>query len=50
LKQLKVMEPGAPESTSKLLVVLPTWKFRPAFHGEQPVEVDVILGFGIDTR
>ncbi len=50
LRHLKVLEPGAAETTSKILAVLPNWKFRPAFHGEQPVEVDAILGFGVDTR
>ncbi len=50
LRHLKVLEPGASETTSRLLAVLPTWKFRPAFHGEQPVEVNAILGFGVDTR
>jgi hypothetical protein len=50
LKDLKVLEPGAAETTSKILVALRNWKFRPAFHGNEPVEVDVILGFGVDTR
>jgi hypothetical protein len=50
LRDLKVLEPGAPETTSKILAVLPSWKFRPAFHGEEPVEVNVIIGFGVDTR
>jgi hypothetical protein len=50
LKDLKVLEPGAAETTSKLLVALRNWKFRPAFHGNEPVEVNAILGFGIDTR
>jgi hypothetical protein len=50
LKDLKVLEPGAAETTSKILVALRNWKFRPAFHGNEPVEVNVILGFGIDTR
>ena len=50
LRHLKVLEPGAAETTSKILAVLPSWKFRPAFHGEQPVEVNAILGFGVDTR
>jgi hypothetical protein len=50
LKDLKVLEPGSPETTSKILVALHSWKFRPAFRGDEPVEVNVILGFGIDTR
>lgn len=50
LKDIRVLEPGAAETTSKVLVALPNWKFRPAFHGAEPVEVNVILGFGVDTR
>ena len=50
LKDLKVLEPGAPETTSKILVALHSWKFRPAFRGDEPVEVNAIIGFGIDTR
>jgi hypothetical protein len=50
LKDLKVVEPGAEETTSKILVALHRWKFRPAFRGNEPVEVNAFLGFGIDTR
>ncbi|MGA2337246.1 MAG: hypothetical protein ABSG08_17895 [Terriglobales bacterium] len=50
LKDLRVLEPGVPESTSKILAALSKWKFRPAFRGEEPVEVTAIIGFGIDTR
>ena len=50
LKDLKVLEPGASETTSKILAALPNWKFRPAFRGNEPVEVNAIIGFGIDTR
>ncbi len=50
LKDLRVLDPGAAETTSKLLAALPKWKFRPAFRGDEPVEVTAIIGFGIDTR
>ena len=50
IKNLKVLEPGAAEATSRLLATLPNWKFRPAFRGNQAIEVNVILGFGVDTR
>jgi hypothetical protein len=50
LKNLQVLQPGAPEATSKILVALQNWKFRPAFRGNEPIEVNAILGFGIDTR
>jgi hypothetical protein len=50
LKDVKVLEPGAAETTSRILVALQNWKFRPAFRGNEPVEVNAFLGFGIDTR
>ncbi len=50
LKDVKVIEPGAAETTSKILVALHNWKFRPAFRGNEAVEVNAFLGFGIDTR
>jgi len=50
LKNLKVLEPGPAEMTAKIMAALPTWKFRPAMRGSQPVEVNAILGFGIDTN
>lgn len=50
LKNVKVLEPGAAETTSKILVALQGWKFRPAFRGDEPVEVTAILGFGVGTR
>jgi hypothetical protein len=50
LKDLKVLEPGAAETTSKILAALHSWKFSPALRGNEPVEVNAILGFGVDTR
>jgi hypothetical protein len=50
LKDIRILEPGAAETTSSILVALQNWKFRPAFHGYAPVEVNAILGFGVDTR
>lgn len=50
VRSTQVLEPGSAEMTSKVLASLPNWKFRPAFRGDQPVEVTAILGFNIDTR
>jgi len=44
-----VREPGPAVMTSKVLAALSNWKFRPALRGSQPVEVNAILGFNIDT-
>jgi hypothetical protein len=50
VKNAKVLEGGAAELTPKVLAALPNWKFRPALRGNEPVEVNAILGFAIDTR
>jgi hypothetical protein len=50
LRNLHLLEPGSAEIDSKILAALPSWKFRPAQRGEQPIEVNAILGFNIDTR
>ena len=50
LKNLQVLEPGPATMTAKIIVALPNWKFRPATRGAQPVEVNAILGFNIDTN
>jgi hypothetical protein len=49
LKDLRISEAGAPEMAAKILAALPSWKFRPAFRGNEPVDVTAILGFNIDT-
>jgi len=41
-------DPGAP--TNKVVAALASWKFIPALRGNDPVEVNVLLGFNIDTR
>ncbi len=50
LRNPQVLEPGEPVTTAKVLAALPGWKFSPALRGNQPVEVNAILGFGIDTN
>ena len=47
---LQVLEPGPAAMTAKIMAALPSWKFRPATRGVQPVAVDAILGFNIDTN
>lgn len=49
LKNLRVLEPGPAAMTANVMAALPSWKFRPAMRGKQPVEVNAILGFGINT-
>lgn len=50
LKNLRVVEGGGATVSAKLLPALEHWRFRPAFKGDEPVEVDAILGFDVDTR
>lgn len=50
LRNLQVLEPGPAAMTAKIMAALPGWKFRPATRGSQPVEVNAILGFNIDTN
>lgn len=50
LRNLQVLEPGPAFMTAKIIAALPSWKFRPAMRGVQPVEVNAILGFNIDTN
>jgi hypothetical protein len=50
LSDIKIIEPGTQPMTSKVVAALYTWKFTPALHGNQPVEVNALLGFNIDTR
>jgi hypothetical protein len=50
LKDLQVLEPGPAAMTAQIMAALPSWKFRPATRGAQPVEVNAILGFNIDTN
>jgi len=45
-----VLEPGSAMMTSKVLAALNHWKFRPVLKAEEPVEVNAILGFNIDTN
>lgn len=49
LRNPQVLEPGTALMTSKILAALSNWKFRPVLRGNQPVEVNAILGFNIDT-
>lgn len=50
LRSTQVLEAGDAVMTAKVLAALPKWKFSPAMRGDQPVEVNAILGFAIDTR
>lgn len=46
----RVVKSEAADFQSKILAALPGWKFTPAFRGTQAVEVNMILGFGVNTN
>jgi hypothetical protein len=50
IKDPHVLEAATSDLSAKVLASLPSWKFRPVFRGQQPIEVNAILGFAIDTR
>ena len=50
LRNLQVLDGAGSAMASKVLAALTNWKFRPVFRGDQPIEVNAILGFDIDTR
>jgi hypothetical protein len=50
LRRPHVIEPASAVMTSKVLTALNSWKFRPARRGTDPIEVNAILGFNIDTN
>ena len=49
VKNPHVLETGTAVMTAKVLAALNNWKFRPVFRGNEPIEVNAILGFNIDT-
>jgi hypothetical protein len=50
LRRPQVLEPASAVMTSKVLTALNSWKFRPVLRGSEPIEVNAILGFNIDTN
>jgi hypothetical protein len=50
VKNPRVLEAASASTTAKVLAALRSWKFQPAMKNNQPIEVTVILGFGIDTN
>jgi len=50
LRNMQVLDGAGTAMTSKVLTALTSWKFRPVFRGDEPIEVNAILGFNVDTR
>lgn len=49
LKIVSLLQSGPSDVTTKILSSLSKWKFRPAMRGDQPVLVNAILGFNVNT-
>ncbi|HZR33618.1 MAG TPA: hypothetical protein VFA76_17365 [Terriglobales bacterium] len=50
LSELKVLQTPGGNVTAKMLEALEGWRFRPALKGQNPIAVQAILGFNIDTK
>jgi len=50
LKNISVLQSTGAEFEKQVLAAVPDWKFSPAYRGSEPVEVNAILGFGVDTK
>jgi len=50
IRHWHVLQADSGDFATKILAALPDWKFSPAFRGNDAVEVNAILGFGVDTK
>lgn len=50
VKNAHVLQSENSDFAAQILASLPAWKFTAAFRGNQPVAVNAILGFGVDTK
>lgn len=49
LKNVRILESAREDVTEKVIAAIQRWRFRPVLRGEDPIDVDVILGFNVDT-
>jgi hypothetical protein len=50
VKKAYVLQSEERDFEGKVIAALPNWKFSPAFRGSEAVEVNAILGFGVNTK
>lgn len=50
VRDLGVLEEQTAETTATLLAALRAWRFRPVLRGDEAIEVDAIIGFGVTTH
>ncbi len=49
LKNVRVLDSVKAEVTQRVIAAISRWRFRPVLRGDEPVDVDAIVGFNIDT-
>jgi hypothetical protein len=50
LDRIQFLLAATADQTERLLEALKQWRFRPAYREDAPIEVDVVIGFGIGTN
>ena len=50
LRDIKLVEGDDPQFSHEMLFALSSWRFRPVFRGDSPVEVKTVIGFGVRTQ
>jgi TonB family protein len=49
LKNVRILESARQDVTERVMAAVQRWRFRPVLRGDDPIDVDVILGFSVDT-
>jgi hypothetical protein len=50
LDAIRVLSDVSPDESEVLIAALKQWRFRPAYRETLPVDVDVVIGFGVNTN
>ena len=50
LRNVKILQGPSSEKAAQVITALSQWRFRPVLRGNNPISVDAILGFNVDTR
>lgn len=50
LHNIRVMKSASADAAHAIEAALQSWRFHPARNGPRAVDVDAVLGFGVDTR
>jgi len=50
LRNVKILQGPSSQKANLVMTSLSKWRFRPVLRGNDPISVDAILGFNVDTR